>query len=197
MLRRGEKKHSLNVYRQIFIISLSVVLLKTWSTEWGIEGRSNAVVCLKVLYQLQEFLRVESHETMMEIGEIYRIRQDAALTYFITLSQLSLKGWEAIEKPSVRTLRIPGRDSKRVHSEYNKEGKSVTIRQCSPFHRVLYTLIALQKLLLGVCSWWHDIQISTILASVSSISGIPVLGTSAILVYTQIHRIILFLTNCY
>lgn len=32
------------------------------------------------------------------------------------------------------------------------------------------------KLLLGICSWWHDIQISAMLPCVSSISWIPVLG---------------------
>jgi hypothetical protein len=45
-----------------------------------------------------------------------------------------------------------------------------------PMPWVLYVLVALQKLLLDICSWWHEIQISAMLASVSSISGIPVLG---------------------
>jgi hypothetical protein len=39
-----------------------------------------------------------------------------------------------------------------------------------------YILVALQKLLLRICAWWHDSQLSTMLASVSSISGILVLG---------------------
>jgi hypothetical protein len=34
-------------------------------------------------------------------------------------------------------------------------------------------LDVLQKLLLSICSRWHDIQISAMLASVSSIAGIP------------------------
>jgi hypothetical protein len=37
-------------------------------------------------------------------------------------------------------------------------------------------LLYYQKLLLGICSLWHGIEISVMVASVSSISGIPVLG---------------------
>jgi hypothetical protein len=40
----------------------------------------------------------------------------------------------------------------------------------------LYILLALHKLLLGIYSRWHEIQISVTLASVSSISEILVLG---------------------
>jgi hypothetical protein len=44
-----------------------------------------------MLYQLWRFLRVESYERMIEIGEIERIRQEAVVTYFNALSQLNLK----------------------------------------------------------------------------------------------------------
>jgi hypothetical protein len=44
-----------------------------------------------MLYQLYRFLRVESYEKMIEIGEIERIRQETVVTYFKTLSQLNLK----------------------------------------------------------------------------------------------------------
>jgi hypothetical protein len=36
-------------------------------------------------------------------------------------------------------------------------------------------LFVLQKLLLGTCSLWHGIEISAVIASASSVSGIPVL----------------------
>jgi hypothetical protein len=61
-----------------------------------------------------------------------------------------------------------------VHSELSPTLAGVLLaRLC---HWVLYVLVVLQKLLLGIFSWWHNIQISATLAPVSSISGIPVLG---------------------
>jgi hypothetical protein len=46
-------------------------------------------------------------------------------------------------------------------------------RQSSQCDWVFYMLVALQKLLLGIRSWWHDIKM---LVSVSSMSEILVLG---------------------
>jgi hypothetical protein len=42
--------------------------------------------------------------------------------------------------------------------------------------KYFFVRVAPQKLLLDIYSWWHDIQISAMLASVSSISRIPTLG---------------------
>jgi hypothetical protein len=49
-------------------------------------------------------------------------------------------------------------------------------RQESQCHWVIYVLVVLQSLLVGVCSWQHDTENSTMPVSVSSISGTQILG---------------------